>query len=595
VRLAGLAMMFALSLSSAVSADADTTTTASASPPSGALFDEQWALRNTGQFGGTPGDDIDADQAWELAGRGNAAVLVGLVDSGVDFAQPSLEHANLYTQQAGADTPADCTQALYGCSFIGASGTPTDENGHGTATAGELVAGWEAGSYAGLAPESTLITARVLEASNHGTDASIAAGLDYVADHGARVVNVSIVGSRLPEVDAAIARHPETLFVAAAGNAAVSDDGSSASYPCADSAANVICVAASNPSDELTSFSNYGTTSVDLAAPGVNIGTLTFEGTSDTFYGTSFAAPLVTGTAALAFSLRPKATAGQVKQAILESVEKRPALSGKTATGGRLDTYRALQAILAKLPTPPPANSASPVVEGVAALGQTLSATAGEWSGDPSSTNVAWQRCDAEGGHCQLIEGANGSSYQPSEQDLGHTLRARVMAINSAGAEIAFSFTTRRVAASVALAEAQEAEEQAAERASEGTNVEQRSGSGEDPAVHTPPAPATGTRTSSQTGARAGAASSARIGDRLRATFVAERFRKVRVRVYSTSSLVQHLRAELSCGAQTITKPFALAASATDELLLRTTGHCARARVQIKGTDIAIVRSLRLP
>src|ERR1700760_2323016 len=66
--------------------------------PSDSGFGEQWALLNTGQFSGTAGDDVEATRAWEIEPGGNAAVTVGLVDSGVEFAQPSLAHANLYTQ-----------------------------------------------------------------------------------------------------------------------------------------------------------------------------------------------------------------------------------------------------------------------------------------------------------------------------------------------------------------------------------------------------------------------------------------------------------------------------------------------------------------
>src|ERR1700749_4509143 len=75
---------------------------ASALVPSSA-FDDQWALQNTGQFSGTPGDDIDIQGAWEIEPGGNASVLVGAVDSGVDFSHPALAHANLYTHSSASD------------------------------------------------------------------------------------------------------------------------------------------------------------------------------------------------------------------------------------------------------------------------------------------------------------------------------------------------------------------------------------------------------------------------------------------------------------------------------------------------------------
>jgi hypothetical protein len=402
--------------------------------PSNPDFGDQWALLNTGQFSGTPGDDIDVEHAWELEPGGNASVILGLVDSGVDFEHPSLEHANLYTTEDGG-----CGGALYGCSFVAGSTAPNDEAGHGTATAGEILASWNEGPFAGIAPATTLITAKVLDSTAKGSSAAEVSGIDYVAEHGARVVNVSIVGEQSAALHAAIASHPNTLFVAAAGNAGANDDGSSSRYPCADPSPNVICVAASNPQDQLASFSNYGAKTVDLAAPGTNIATLTLEGSSDGYNGTSFAAPLVSGTAALAFALRPHATVAQVKQAILGSVDARAALSGKTVTGGRLNSYEALLALRSMLPEAPPSPTGAPVLGAQRIVGETLTAASGTWSGNPSSTTIAWERCDANGGHCQLIDGASGPAYELTSTDVGGQIRAQVTATNAAGSEIAFS------------------------------------------------------------------------------------------------------------------------------------------------------------
>jgi subtilisin family serine protease len=428
--------------------------------PADSGFGEQWDLLNTGQLSGTAGDDVDATRAWDIEPGGNAAVTVGVVDSGVEFNQPSLAHANLYTQgaQVGGDgstagSTQSCAAASYGCSFVGSGGTPSDDNGHGTATAGEIFARWDEGTYAGVAPESTLIVAKVLDGANQGTTAQEAEGLDYVADRGARVVNVSIAGSQSAAAHEAIASHPQTLFVAAAGNAAADDDGSSASYPCADPSPNVICVAASDANDQLASFSNYGANTVDLAAPGVRIATLTREGSSSAYSGTSFAAPLVTGVAALAFALRPNASVAQVKQAILETVDTRTSLSGKTLTGGRLNAYRTLTDLIALSPAAPPVSTSAPTVSGTASIGGELSASAGTWSGNPSTTAVSWERCDSAGGHCQLIAGASGVRYVPTAADSGQTLRAEVLATNAAGAEIAFSVPTAQVGPTPTAAE----------------------------------------------------------------------------------------------------------------------------------------------
>jgi subtilisin family serine protease len=314
---------------------------AQAATPAASGLGDQWAL----------GTAHIAD-AWTLAGAGSASVLVGAVDSGVNLANPEVAGANLWTNAAeangvaGVDDDHDgCVDDVHGCDFVNHDGDPTDDYGHGTATAGEVVSGWS-GTYAGVAPASRLIVAKVLDGRGAGTTSQLAAGLDYVADQGAKVIVVSIGGTRSVDVAAAITTHPDTLFVVAAGNAGGDvDAGAAVSYPCADPAANVLCVAASTTADALASISNYGATSVDLAAPGQGIAAPTLTGTSTGWTGTSFAAPYVAGVAALAFAQQPSATVAAVKAAIVGSTDKVPALAGRTVSGGRLNAYRALRAL----------------------------------------------------------------------------------------------------------------------------------------------------------------------------------------------------------------------------------------------------------
>jgi thermitase len=273
--------------------------------------------------------------AWALSGdatgaTAGAGVLVGVVDSGVALGSPELSGA---TEVAGTDV-------------VDGDGDATDDNGHGTAVASEIVGD---GRYAGVARGAKLVVAQVLDAHGAGTTAELAAGLGYVGDQGARVAVVSIGGTRSAAVEQAIASHPGTLYVVAAGNAGGDVDGASSTaastaWPCADDAANVICVGASDKSDALASISNYGATSVDLAAPGVSVQAATLTGTG-TWTGTSFAAPLVAGVAALAFAQDPSATVAQVKAALIGSTDRFTALSGTSVSGGRLNAYRALKAL----------------------------------------------------------------------------------------------------------------------------------------------------------------------------------------------------------------------------------------------------------
>ncbi len=228
---------------------------------------------------------------------------------------------------------------------------------------------WGASPVAGIAPGVTLITAKALDANGAGTTAEEAAAINYVAERGARVVNISIGGPYSAVVEDAIADHPDTLFLVAAGNVTADDDyGPGASYPCASPQPNVVCVAASTVSDGLASFSNTGARTVDLAAPGQQIVAIGLNGGLLSWNGTSFPAPMATATAALALSIAPSATTAQLRGAILGGVESRPAFQGGTVTGGRLNAYYALQLILGRaaggrLPYPSPsADPAAPPV-----------------------------------------------------------------------------------------------------------------------------------------------------------------------------------------------------------------------------------------
>jgi hypothetical protein len=141
----------------------------------------------------------------------------------------------------------------------------------------------------------------------------------------------------------AICGAPNTLFVVAAGNNG-KDVEATPFYPCAYTAANILCVAATDANDALASFSNTGAVSVDLAAPGTQILSTVPGGGHALYSGTSMATPHVAGAAALVLSRHPEWTAQQVKDALIGSVDPLPSLTGKTVTGGRLNVARAVNA-----------------------------------------------------------------------------------------------------------------------------------------------------------------------------------------------------------------------------------------------------------
>ena len=146
-----------------------------------------------------------------------------------------------------------------------------DEEGHGTHVAGTIGArGNNALGVAGVNWNVKLLPVRVLGPEG-GTNADVTAGFAYAALQGARVVNASLGGGdESLSMKAAIDAATNTLFVVAAGNEFANNETAPA-YPCNYTSANLVCVAATTPTDDLAEFSNYGTTSVDLGAPGTGV------------------------------------------------------------------------------------------------------------------------------------------------------------------------------------------------------------------------------------------------------------------------------------------------------------------------------------
>jgi subtilisin family serine protease len=321
--------------------------------PNDKSFGEEWGLRNLGHYGGKAGADIGATAAWDVTVGG--AIPVAVVDTGVAFKHPDLI-TNAWVNQGdppnGKDDDGDSfADDVNGADFLNEDSIPEDDGGHGTHVAGIIGAqGNNAVGVTGVNWESQVMGLKFLDGNGEGNTADAANAIDYAVDHGARVINASWGGPAFSmALYSAIRRAHENgvLFVAAAGNDGVNAD-SRPDYPAAFDLPNIISVAATDRSDRLVDFSNYGAKSVDLAAPGDDIYS-TVPALSDptgyaAFSGTSMAAPFVAGAAALYLSKYPQATADQVRAALLGTVDKLPSLAGKTVTGGRLNLANALGA-----------------------------------------------------------------------------------------------------------------------------------------------------------------------------------------------------------------------------------------------------------
>jgi subtilisin family serine protease len=280
-------------------AEVDHRRSAFADPPDDPLYGSEWAL-----------PEINAPDAWSSAT--GAGVTVAIVDSGADASHPDL---------AGAIDPASRD-------LVGDGGSDfADGAGHGTHVAGIVGARRDNGiGVAGVAPDADLLILRALDDAGSGYDSDIAEAFDAAADAGARIVNASLGGTGGGTIlETAIAAHPGTLFVVAAGNDGRSDD-STPEYPCSLPDANVLCVGASTASDRRASFSNYGRRSVDVFAPGQGILSTypaALQSPPATGYatldGTSMATPMVSGEAALLLQAAPSLSTAALKDAILSS------------------------------------------------------------------------------------------------------------------------------------------------------------------------------------------------------------------------------------------------------------------------------------
>jgi RHS repeat-associated protein len=398
--------------------------------PTGPGFSLMWGMQNTGQFGGTPGADIDATEAWDVS-TGSQSVVVGVLDTGVDYDHPDL-YQNIWINQAeipasrranltdtngdGIITFNDLNSAinqgpgkitdingdgvidagdllapmqmvngqdsgaggwtcgstqdgntaypddLIGWNFVDNNNNPMDDYWHGTHVAGTIAAtGADGSGVVGVNWSVSVMPLKVLNQYGWGDISNCIAGVNYATMMRSEGVNIRVLnaswgwdGGPDQGLEDAIqaAGNAGILFVTSAGNMSTSNDvlaphasGSYPHYPAAYNLSNLIAVAATDPNDNLASFSNYGANSVALGAPGVDI-LSTFPGDQYAWAsGTSMAAPQVTGTAALAWAVDPTATVKQVYQALLAGVDPDPALAGETISGGRLNVRGTLDAL----------------------------------------------------------------------------------------------------------------------------------------------------------------------------------------------------------------------------------------------------------
>jgi len=309
---------------------------------------------------------ISAPTAWESE-TGSADVIVAVIDTGVDYTHEDLK-SNMWRNFAEIpnnqidDDGNGYIDDVYGYDFVNDDGDPRDDHAHGTHVAGTIAAtGNNAIGVTGVNWNTRIMALKFLNGFGMGYADDAIKAIEYAAANGAHIINASWGGGGYSQaIKDAIDAANEVLFVAAAGNSGENTD-ETKHYPSSYDSPNIISVAALAYSSTLAGFSNYGTTTVDIAAPGRNImssvpttrcqWTTFFYIISDNcdpsgyrkFSGTSMAAPHVAGAAALLKAFAPGLSTNDLKTKLLNSVDKLSTLSGKMLTEGRVNVFAAIE------------------------------------------------------------------------------------------------------------------------------------------------------------------------------------------------------------------------------------------------------------
>jgi subtilisin family serine protease len=305
---------------------------------------------------------IQAEAVWSLGYRGQG-VIVGIVDSLVDISHPQIKpqifinalEANGFPGQD--DDGNGYIDDVYGWDFandVPAAPVESIKDAlHGTHVAGIVAANKDFGPVAGAAPGAQILSAPFMSSDSGGTISSAIEAIKYAKLRGAKIINASWGGSfcssTLKRVMQSYDR--DILFVVAAGNGDAFGNGfdldTNPFFPVSFNLANQINVGSSNTFDFMSGFSNTSYSVVHLAAPGEGI-ISSVPGGYLAESGTSMAAPLVSGAAAVLWSAKPTAEVTEIRSALFAGVDILPGKNMRTSTRGRLNVKKALDSLLKK-------------------------------------------------------------------------------------------------------------------------------------------------------------------------------------------------------------------------------------------------------
>ena len=340
-------------------ADLEATATRYRADPSVERVEKDWVCRldrvpDDPRYGELWGlSRIAAPAAWNRT-TGSREVVVAVIDTGVSRGHPDLA-ANIWTNAGEVpgngldDDHNGYVDDVNGWDFRNGDPDPDDSYGHGTHCAGTAGAvGGNGIGVTGVAWQVRIMPLKYMQSgSDYGFVSEAAEAILYANRMGADVLSCSWYEPDSTLVRDAIAASP-ALVVCSAGNNGHDTD-RTPQYPACYPLPQVVSVAATGPSDERASFSNYGAVSVDLGAPGVNVLSTSPGGGYAWLSGTSMAVPHVAGVAALSLSLNRSLSVFDLKRALLEGADPVPSLAGRTVSGGRLNASRTL-ALVAPAP-----------------------------------------------------------------------------------------------------------------------------------------------------------------------------------------------------------------------------------------------------
>ncbi|MBM4015989.1 MAG: hypothetical protein FJ293_13630 [Planctomycetes bacterium] len=311
--------------------------------PNDPLFPQQWQHDQASDV------DMDTVEAWDIA-MGSAGVTLAVIDTGFDLSHPDLTAKKWVNpgEIAGNGQDDDANgwiDDVHGIDPVNGDGDPQDDNGHGTFVTGIAAAEPDNGiGLAGVAWHAKAMALKFLSSSGGGLLGDAITCLDYAVDHGVAVSNHSYATSSFSQslYDAFdLAGDQGHLAICPGSNSAKNID-TQPVYPVCFDLPEILAITASDETDAITGFADFGKVSIDVMVPGNNIQSTTLGGGYSSGSANSYAAPTATGLAAL-LAAAPGATDGQViKDWIVDTVDPLAALSSKCATGGRINARAAL-------------------------------------------------------------------------------------------------------------------------------------------------------------------------------------------------------------------------------------------------------------